>query len=179
MTDEEKPSKDKNFWKVLSAALELDVKKGHLKWTLSDLSRKSKITRSLIYYYFGRSKLDILKAAIKVIGDDVVGLTEERNRLWMEGKFEDSLWEARNVFENAPFIPSFIMEHRDRENEVGVELRALEKGFLKKIQDFFPHLSEAQVKAIYSIYWGLIFSPLADKESLNIAIESILFITRR
>ena len=49
-------SKDETFWSVLYSAIELDFKRGHLRGTMSELSRMSNVTRSLIYYYFGKSK---------------------------------------------------------------------------------------------------------------------------
>ncbi|MCB0357357.1 MAG: helix-turn-helix transcriptional regulator, partial [Bdellovibrionales bacterium] len=109
MTDK-KSKVDENYWKILNAALELDVKKGHLKWTVSDLSRKSGITRSLIYYYFGRSKSSILNEAIKLIGHEVAGLTPEREEMWNLGDFIASMKQARRTIENAPYLSLFILE---------------------------------------------------------------------
>ena len=51
------------------------------------------MTRSLIYYYFGRSKVSILKEGVKVIGEELVGLNERRIRMWKEGRFLDSGFE--------------------------------------------------------------------------------------
>ena len=73
-----KTKKDEAFWKILNAAIELDYKKGHLKWTMTELSRRSGVTRSLIYYYFGRQKAAILKEAVKIVGEEFVGLNERR-----------------------------------------------------------------------------------------------------
>ena len=39
--------------------------KGHLKWSLSDISKHSGVTRSLIYYYMGKEKEQILEEAIR------------------------------------------------------------------------------------------------------------------
>ena len=94
--------KDESYWIILSSAMDLDVKKGHLKWTMSDLSRKSKITRSLIYYYFGREKAEILEEAVKLIGHELAGLNEERLEMWKRGEFLDSLLAAREIIEKAP-----------------------------------------------------------------------------
>ena len=52
--------KDETYWKILDAVIALEIRRGHQKWTISELSRLSGITRTLIYYYFGKSKLEIL-----------------------------------------------------------------------------------------------------------------------
>ncbi len=165
--------KDQTYWKVLSAAIELDFKKGHLKWTLSELSRKSKVTRSLIYYYFGRSKMSILDEAIKIIGDELVGLNEERMALWKSGKFVESLLAARFFHTKAPFISSFVMAHVHAENPVGERLRDIEQMFISKIQNFFPKLSQPEVEAVYAIYWGAVFCPIGDESSMRLIMQAL------
>lgn len=165
--------KDKVYWAVLSATIELDLKKGHLKWTLSEVSRKSKVTRSLIYYYFGRSKINILEEACRVIGDELVGLSEERVRLWQEGQFLQSLAQSREVYDKAPFIPSFIQSHIRSSNVIGDNLRSMETRFLKKIETFFPHLTKPEILAIYSIYWGAVFAPACSNEALEHVVRAL------
>lgn len=166
-----KNSKDDSFWKILSAAIELDVKKGHLKWTLSDLSRKSGITRSLIYYYFGRSKVSILREAVNMIGEDLCGLSEERTQLWKEGRLLESMQQARLVYEKAPYIGTFMLEHLQQDNEIGESLRQTQNAFLQKIKTFFPSASSTEIKAVFTIYWGLNFAPDVDDGVIHIVIE--------
>jgi len=165
--------KDKVYWAVLSATIELDLKKGHLKWTLSEVSRKSKVTRSLIYYYFGRSKAGILEEACRIIGDELVGLNDERLRLWQKGQFLQSLMAARDIYDKAPFIPSFIQSHIRSDNIIGENLRAIETRFMKKIENFFPHLSEDEVLAIYAIYWGAVFTPPCSEKALEHVVRAL------
>jgi len=52
MSNSNSLTKDDTFWKVLNTAIILDFNRGHLRWSMSELSRSSGITRSLIYYYF-------------------------------------------------------------------------------------------------------------------------------
>ena len=165
--------KDQTYWKVLSAAIELDFKKGHLKWTLSELSRKSKVTRSLIYYYFGRSKMSILDEAIKIIGDELVGLNQERMALWKQGKFVESLLEARFFHAKAPFISSFVLAHVRAQNSIGERLREIEGMFIEKIRNFFPNLSQPEVEAVYAIYWGAVFCPIGDENSIKLVMRAL------
>jgi len=163
----ENKTKDETYWTLLDSAIELDIKKGHLKWTLSDLSRKSKITRSLIYYYFGKDKQDILKEAIKLVGEEFIGLTEKRMELWQKGLFAESMQVARKFNENAPYLPLFIMENRNKPNEIGNSLKSIEEGFIAKLKTFFPNCDDTQITSIFAIYWGLSFSPRITNESIN------------
>tara|TARA_B100000749_G_C18450136_1_gene476053 strand:- start:12351 stop:12923 length:573 start_codon:yes stop_codon:yes gene_type:complete len=173
MAQTAKRDKDENFWKILNAALELDVKKGHLKWTLSDLSRKSKITRSLIYYYFGRSKASILQEAIKLIGEELVGMSKERLEMWSKGDLQTSMAASRKLRENAPYICQFCLEHRDLQNDIGESIRSIEEEFRQKIRTFFPQISEAEVEGIYTVYWGLTFVPEISPEAMQAVVQLI------
>lgn len=166
-------NKDEVFWKVLNAALELDIKKGHLKWTFSDLSRRSGITRSLIYYYFGPSKVAILDAAILVIGEELVGLTPGRLQMWKDGLHIESMVEARSLFEKAPFIPIFIMIHQQAATPMGEALRKIETDFLNKIKAFHPTLQSDTIRAIYAIYFGCTFAPGVDRGAIQQVIRAI------
>ncbi len=163
--------KDKTYRSILNAALELDFKKGHLKWTISLLARKSKVTRSLIYYYFGRSKIGIVKEAVKLIGEEFVGLSERRLQMWREGQFEATISEARKMFEKSPYILSFYTNYRDHKNEIGDALIAIENEFLKKIAQFMPKLSGPEIKAIFSLYFGIVFSPVYEKKSMEFHLK--------
>lgn len=165
--------KDKIYWAVLSSAIELDFKKGHLKWTLSEVSRKAKVTRSLIYYYFGRSKIGILEEACRIIGDELIGLTPERMRMWQQGQFLESLHLARALYPKAPFLSSFIQSHIRNDNVIGENLRHLEAQFFKRIEGFFPHLTHHEVLAVYVIYYGAVFAPAASEESLKHVISAL------
>lgn len=170
-----KTKKDEAFWKILSAAIELEHKKGHLRWTMTELGRRSGVTRSLIYYYFGRSKVDILKSGVKLIGEDFVGLNERRMAMWKNGKFFESMKESHDMYEQAPYLCSFYLNYRSAPNEIGESLRDIEKVFLKRIKQFLPSLSEAQVRAVFSVYFGLVFSPFSSDQVIQ---EAIPLLTR-
>ncbi len=162
-----KSRKDEAYWNILSAAIELETKKGFLKWTITELSRKSGVTRSLIYYYFGRSKMNILEEAVKLIGEEFIGLSERRIQMWKSGEFYQSVVEAYNMANRAPYLCNFYLSYRDRPNEIGERLRDLEGQLLRRIHHFLPTLEETQVRAIASIYFGLVFYPLSDPKTIN------------
>ncbi len=168
MAGEDKNKKDEIYWKVLNCALELEFKKGHLKWTMTELSRKSKITRSLIYYYFGRSKMSILQAAVAIIGEEFIGLSEERMEMWKRGEFEQGMKEARQFYERMPYLCAFYLNYREKPNEIGDALSKIEKAFHRKIQQIAPSASKAQINTIFAVYFGVVYSPNVGSEEIKI-----------
>lgn len=154
--------RDAAFWKVLNSALELDFRRGHLKWTLSELSRKSGITRSLIYYHFGRSKVAILDEAVRVIGEEVVGLSAERMEMWSRGDWVASVRAARAISTKSPHLCNFYLIHRDRPTEIGKALRDIESSYLKKLETIFRGLPPEGIRALFGFFFGMTFGPRVD-----------------
>ncbi len=171
--------RDSTFWKVLNAALELDFRKGHLKWTMSELSRKSGITRSLIYYHFGRSKAAILSEAIAVIGEEIIATSPSRMVLWREGKWAETVRLSREVAAQAPHLCNFYLLHRDRPTDIGAAIRDLEASYLRKLARLFPALPPAGIKALFAFFFGICFAPHVDDETVNVAIQGLRRLTRR
>lgn len=171
--------RDSTFWKVLNAALELDFRKGNLKWTMSELSRKSGITRSLIYYHFGRSKTAILNEAIVVIGEEIIATGPDRVALWREGKWAETVKLSREVANQAPHLCNFYLLHRDRPTEIGQNIRNLESAYIRKLQKLFPELPASGIKALFAFFFGICFAPNVDDEAVQVAIQSLRRLTRR
>lgn len=179
MTDKGPSKKDDAFWKILSAAMGLDISKGHLKWSMAELSRKAKVTRSLIYYYFGQSKMDILNEAVKMIGEELVGLNSERDEMWENGELFESLKASRAVLQKVPYIPCFYLTHReDSTSSLGESLKDIEKRFLKKIKKYYPEATPAIAESLFAIYWGAAFSPALSDDGLR-AVLHIITATNR
>lgn len=159
------PTKDEKYWRILDAVLRLEVLKGHLKWTLSDLSRTCKITRPLIYYYFGKEKKDILETAIKIIGEELFGLQTGKERFFATGDFKDSLFKAQELIKNSPHIPIFYLFWRMREGEIKERLLKMESLYIENLMREWRLTHEAAA-AIAMIFWGGVCSPLSNEGSL-------------
>ena len=168
MATEEKNKKDEIYWKVLNCALELEFRKGHLKWTMTELSRKSKITRSLIYYYFGRSKMSILQAAVNIIGEEFIGLSNKRMEMWKNGQYEAGLLEARQFYERMPYLCAFYLNYRERPNEIGEALLKIDKAFRRKLRQVAPNASKAEINTIFAVYFGVVYSPEVGPDEIKI-----------
>ena len=174
-----KRDRDQTFWKVLNAALDLDFRKGHLKWTMSELSRKSGITRSLIYYHFGRSKTAILQEAVRVIGEQLIGVDTERMEQWRTGDWTKALIRSRQLTHESPSLINFYFLHRSRPTEIGESLRALEGEYNKKLAVLFPHLDQIERQALFAFFWGVTFAPDVEQPAIEVAVKSLKALTRK
>tara|TARA_B100001971_G_C18267956_1_gene595927 strand:+ start:20477 stop:21007 length:531 start_codon:yes stop_codon:yes gene_type:complete len=162
-------SKEEVYKAVLNAAVELEIQLGHLKWTYTLLARRSKISRSLIYYYFGKSKINILKEATLLFGQELSGVVEERMRYWEEGQIENGLLKTRELFKNYPYLVPFYFLYRSKENEIGELIRKYENEGHKKRRMFFPNMDEAELKALYAFHLGLVTFPGLNREDVTSA----------
>jgi hypothetical protein len=151
--------KDEKYWAVLNAAVSLDIRFGHQKWAMTQLSRQSKVSRTLIYYYFGKSKLGILREAVNLFGAEFAGETPERLAMWKEGRIAESILKSRALLGLIPPLIPFYLLNRELDNELGDAIRLKEKFFKTKLLSFFPHLTADQVNGFFAGFWGAVFAP--------------------
>jgi AcrR family transcriptional regulator len=156
--------KDENYFNILNAVLRLEVVKGHLRWKIADVSRLSGVQRTLIYYYFGKSKEAILENAMKSIGDEFFGFTPERLQLWKEGRVKEAVMRTREMLAKAPHLVEFFFHWRHQKGEIASMLKSLERKYPKKLREVFPHLSEVDAEAAFTIFWGMVLMPDLDEE---------------
>lgn len=166
-------SKHSTHWKVLRAAIELDSSKGHLLWTMSDLSRKSGVTRSLIYYYFGRQKKDILLEAVRFIGKELFGLSDERLELWKNNQIDQSVTASRKLFQKYHFLYAFYFCQRAKDSLIGKEIRNLEAKHLNKIKSRFPDFSTEECQVVSSLFLGFVLSPEISPHAIQMAVQRL------
>jgi AcrR family transcriptional regulator len=167
--------KDKNavYWKVLNAAIKLDLTRGHARWNMSELARESGVTRSLIYYYFGRNKTDIILESVKLFAKEFSGQTEVRKERWKTGAIASTLEDSRALIGRLPILPAFIYLHRDDKNDIGQHIRKSEEDFRKKLRMFFPTHKETEIEAMFAIVFGFVFAPNVSVATLPL-VEKIL-----
>jgi len=166
-------SKEEVYKAVLNAAIELDIQQGHLKWTYTILARRSKISRSLIYYYFGKEKINILKEACLLFGDEMAGNGEERMQAWKEGKISKGLIKSKELVKEYPYLLPFYFIYRTQENEIGELIRRFESEGEAKREQFFPNLSKQERRIMMSFHMGLVFFPFIDHDDIEVASNII------
>ena len=169
-----KDQKDIQYWAVLDAVIRLEVSRGHLKWKLTEVARLSGVGRPLIYYYFGKSKPEIVHAALKIIGDEFFGLSAERMRLWETGQVAESIFKTRELMLRAPHIAQFYFHWRHQKSEVGQYFRSLEKRYLNKLAKLNPNLSNTEIEGLFAVFFGLILLPDLKAETIRAVVARAL-----
>jgi AcrR family transcriptional regulator len=152
-------TKDEIYWSVFDAVIRLDIQKGHMNWKITELARASKISRTLIYYYFGKSKEQIMKSAIDYLGQEFLGLTTERLVLWNEGKVLESVLKSRAMAQKSPHVTFFYMIRKSLDTEVGRAIKELDRRHRKKLQEFYPVSDKDDIEALAAVLFGLIATP--------------------
>jgi AcrR family transcriptional regulator len=165
--------RESDFFKVLDSVLRLEVSKGHLRWKISDVSRLSGVQRTLIYYYFGKSKENIVQTAMKTISEEFFGLSQERLELWRQGRISESVTRTRELFGKAPHLAEFYFHWRQQPSEIRDEFRRIEKRYLAKIKDFFPKLSLHERQALHAVFFGLVMIPDLDLKAQEIVLKRL------
>lgn len=169
-----KPSKEKVFRDVVAAAVALDLKWGHLKWPISQLARRSRVSRPMIYYYFGKSKAQILVEATKIFGGELAGFTDEKTGYWESGRIDLALADSRRLLGEIPGLSAWYFLMREGESEVGEAIRKIEAAHVVKIRKYLPNADESTARAIFALFFGVSFSPLADTKTPATAVRIVL-----
>ncbi|MEA9356035.1 TetR/AcrR family transcriptional regulator [Bacteriovorax sp. PP10] len=176
MTDNKVQATDKNeiYWKILNAAIALDIKKGHLKWSITNIATISKVSRTLIYYYFGKSKENILLEAIKLFGQELSGNTATRTTAWAAGDLASTFCASRALLARAPDIRVFYFLRRNEQTILGSAILDFEESFKQKISSFFPGLSHTEVDALFALFLGIVWAPELSDDAVMKSVSLIL-----
>jgi hypothetical protein len=166
-------SKDEIYSAVFDTLIRLDVQRGHMSWKISDLARLSKVSRPLIYYYFGKSKEKIMQTAIEFLGAEYFGLSDERLQFWKNGNVVESILKSRNLCLKAPYVPVFYLLRRGLDSDVGKALRDFEVRHQAKIRFFYPNISEDSIRAMSAVFFGLVAAPDLTEEGVRFSLKIV------
>ncbi|WII71019.1 TetR/AcrR family transcriptional regulator [Bdellovibrio sp. 22V] len=161
-------SKEEIYFAVCNAILKMEVAKGHLKWTLSDISRESGITRSLIYYYFGKEKKSVLEEAYKFVISQFFNI-ERTKTMGIRERLKQVLRDVKKM----PYLFVLYYLERNNDGEIGKMIKDAEKLLLKALKVEFPKLSDIQILEIYLKELGAITYQLPE-ERVNELFESYI-----
>lgn len=166
-------SKVADIDRILSAVIELEMKKGSLRWSLSDLSRKSGVTRSLIYYYFGKDKQNLLVQAVEHYVSLFFGFRLDRAEKIKRGEFADLIRTARKRLAEKPAFLQFYTKHRAESTELSPLFNRAENEYLKNLEMSLPANKRHWARMIWALVFGLALQPGVGAKDLLVA-ERIL-----
>lgn len=144
--------KDLLYIQVCSTVLNLEYERGHLNWSLSDISRKSNVTRTLIYYYFGKEKEILLNEAFRFMAMYLfnTGLGQK------SGSVKTRLKKVLESLESKPFLFHLYYQKKNEDSEIGELLRKSEQALLDYLHTLHPMFSKDQILKLYLLELGAI-----------------------
>jgi AcrR family transcriptional regulator len=164
MMNEKTNTKDELFFQICHNVLKLEVSKGHLKWTLSDVAKESDITRSLIYYYFGKSKDNILEEAYRYMIDVIFNMQREVS-IGIQERMTITLAKIQEM----PYLFVLFFLEKNSGSKVSEMISAAEVKLLSRLQDDYPEKSEDEILSIYLMQLG------AVAHNLDVSKSNVLF----
>lgn len=156
--------KEDVFFEICNAVLKLEVQKGHLLWKISDVSRISGITRSLIYYYFGKEKENILNEAWHFMLQLFYENAGKEEPLTIEQRMQIIIEHIKKM----PYLMVLFILEKGKETEFGQKITKAEKNLLQKFENEFPHLSKTEIKKVYLLELGCLVYQLDPQELAEI-----------
>ncbi len=166
-------SKVADIDRILSSVIELEMRKGSLRWSLSDLARKSGVTRSLIYYYFGKDKKTLLVQAVEYYVSMFFGFRLDRAEKIKKGEFSDLIGTARKRLAEKPTFLQFYVRHRVEKTEISPLFEKAEAEYLHNLEMSLPANKRHWARMIWALVFGLALQPKVSSKDLATA-EKIL-----
>lgn len=148
---EDLKEKEEVHFKICNSVLKLEVNKGHLKWTISEISKDSGVTRSLIYYYFGKEKKTLLEEAYRYMIQIFFNIHDDRP-LGLSVRMHTVLSNIRDM----PYAFVLFFLERKKDTEIGGLMRKAEERLLARLKVEFPDFSEAEILRVYLLELGSI-----------------------
>jgi AcrR family transcriptional regulator len=154
--------KEEVFFKICNSVLKKEVEKGHLKWTVSDISRDADVTRSLVYYYFGKEKQNIFDEAWRYMISIFFSFSEETKQRPINERMHNILGSMKKM----PYLFVLFFLKKNEDTPIAQEIRKAEEGLLDILQKEYPAYTRTQVLRLYLLELGSIAYGL-DPEKAN------------
>jgi AcrR family transcriptional regulator len=160
-------NKSDKIWQAINTVFKFEVSRGHLKWKITDVARVSKLSRTLIYYYLGKTKKEIFKNCLERVADDFYGLSESRMELVRAGKYQTCVNMTQQMFQKNPEFIIFYFRWRMTKSPIQESLIEIERRYQKKLSGILPHLEKDQIVAFHAIVQGLVSAPFMTASIFN------------
>lgn len=154
------------YQKLLTSVMHLEVRKGHLRWTVSELSRVTKVSRPLIYYYLGKTKKEIFKAALLILAKEFYGISDDRQKLKKENGRLASFKVSRKMAMGDPDMIAFFYANRMEKNWVQPELLEIENKYLQKVNADIAEMDEGMRVLLKVISHGFVICPFVSEDEM-------------
>ena len=155
--------------KIIPIVINLEIRKGHLKWSITNIAMLAGVSRSLVYYYFGKTKQEILANALRELVNDFYGLTDEKLNL----PLVDSLKSSHASYKLNPSYATFFQRWRLTESFLAAIFIEVEQRYEQRLHLIFPKADANQLKALHGLFHGIVTAPYLDPLSIEAAVNLI------
>ena len=157
------------------ACIELEMRLGHLRWSITMLAKSARVSRSLVYYYFGKTKSEILILALTELVEEFYGLSASRADL----PLVDSLVLTHRMYKQNPKLAAYFHHWRQSQNELAKVFIEVEKKYEGKLRALFVKATPDQIRGLHSIFHGLVTAPYLERSSIEAALNLLKLETLR
>ena len=166
-------TKEERIFQTATCILALEISKGHLKWKVTDLVRKSNMSRTLVYRYFGSNKKDILLFAIRAFNKRFWGVDEESLQ-YGQVPFPEKVKRARAFLMKYPEAVQFYSKWRSKDSFLKEEFINIEKKFESALKEGFPNLDEDDLRFAHACISGMVISPFISPDEAKYGTARLL-----
>ena len=163
-------SKNEKFFRISLSIFALETAKGHLRWKVTELEKKSKVSRTLIYRYFGKNKAEIFKNRLEIFLNEFYGFADTLNS---PSNFAEQIEGARRLLKENRDAVIFYQKWRLTDSPIKDIFIKTEEKFRKKLKKMFPHLSSEEILLVHSCMHGLVTSPFLEPKEAKKLFEAL------
>lgn len=160
----ERDGKEEVFFRICNSVLKKEVEKGHLQWTISDVARDADVTRSLVYYYFGKEKEKVFTEAWKYMVSMFFNFSEEGRTL----PINQRMFNILNSMKRMPYLFILFFLQKANKTEIGGEIAKAEEQLMAVFQAEYPSYSRTEILRLYLLELGAIAFNLEPEDALEV-----------
>lgn len=149
-------SKIENLNLASREVIKLDVIKGHMQWTVTDISRNSGLSRTWIYNALGKSKHDMLFSSLLNVLDDFFCTTEERIEIFKNQGEIGVLRRSREIFYKYPELIIFYFRFHKANCDFGQLIKSKEEQYFKSFISFHKINNVEDAYLLRAIQHGIV-----------------------
>jgi AcrR family transcriptional regulator len=156
--------------KITETVFNLEAQRGHLKWSVTQVARASKISRSLVYYHFGNTKKDILANCVESLALEFYGLKDPppgEPRLTLA----ESLEKSHKLYLQIHSFAVFCQKWRHRPSVFRDKFLEILEIYDRRMEKYFPLATPEQRHAMRALFYGLVVAPEFDSALLPAALK--------
>ena len=162
MSEKDNTSKQQKIFIISLSVFELEDEKGHLNWKVTELVDRSKISRSLIYRYFGGNKEEILGEAVRAFVLRFYCLEKSSNN----ETFIEKVQRSKKLIEDYPQAAIFYQRWRNSDSFVSEIFKKTERDYQNLLKKSLPHLNDEEILALHTCLHGFVTAPFLDNKIL-------------